>query len=397
MCAAIYAAQKNRKLKIALIEALDRVGKKLITTGNGRCNITNRDIAISRYHGGDTAAAQKILSRFPVEEAVRFFSSIGVEIVFSEDGRAYPSSFQAASVVDALRFSLSEYGIETLTETRVTDIVPTRNGIRLSTSKGNIEASSVILASGLLAGGPKIGSDGSVFNLLSKMGYKSSKLTPSLVQLKTATDFVRHVKGIRFDCLVSLVRDGKKLRSEYGELLFTEYGLSGPPIFQLSREVSRKNGNFEISLDLLPEMGSSDLVELLRQRRQNLRTRTSEEFLTGFLNKRVGQVILKQCGVPSGIPGGDIEDPKLILIARQIKDLRFGVTGTTGMTNCQVTAGGISLSEFDGFSLESLRHPGLFAAGELLDVDGDCGGFNLQWAWSSAMAAAVGAVKKCSR
>lgn len=392
MCAAIYAAKRNKKLKIAVLEALDRVGKKLITTGNGRCNITNRDQRLCRYHGEDTAFAEKVFAKAGLEETVRFFRSIGVEISFVEDGRAYPSGFQASGVVDAMRFALEEHKIEVLTETRVENVFPKKNVVVLETSKGTVEASSVILASGLLAGGPKIGSDGSVFCLLKKMGYRSSEPTPSIVQLKTPPEAVRSMKGIHFDCLVSLYNGKKLVRSEFGELLFAEYGLSGPPVLQISRAVSKEKGKFEVSLDLMRDIDMQELKKLLFRRREQLSLRASEEFLTGFLNKRVGQVILKLCGVPFGAAVKDITDSQVKAIADTVKNFRFPVTGTTGMANAQVSAGGILTMEFDPATLGSKKHAGIYAAGELLDIDGDCGGFNLQWAWSSAMVAAENAV-----
>ena len=393
MCAAISAGMGDRKLKIVVLEALDRVGKKLITTGNGRCNITNRDQRLCRYHGEDVGFAEKVFAKRGMEAAVRFFRSIGVEISFIEDGRAYPSGFQASGVVDAMRFALEENGIEVLTEAKVENIIPKKGSVILETAKGPVEASAVILASGLLAGGPKTGSDGSVFGILKKMGYKFSEPSPSIVQLKTPPEAVRPMKGIHFDCLVSLYNGKKPVRREFGELLFTEYGLSGPPVLQVSRAVSKEKGKFEVSLDLACGTEMPELKKLLFRRREQLSLRASEDFLTGFLNKRVGQVILKLCGVSVGSVCGRITDGQLEQIANTIKDFRFPVTGTTGMSNAQVAAGGILVSEFFPETLESRRHPGIFAAGELLDIDGDCGGYNLQWAWSSALVASENAVK----
>ena len=393
MCAAISAAQQDGELKIVVLEALDRVGKKLITTGNGRCNITNKKQKLSRYHGEDVSFAQKVFEKAGLDETIGFFRSIGVEITFSPDGRAYPSSFQASSVVDAMRFALDEQGIEVLTETRVEGIVPRNESVVLKTTKGKVEASAVILAPGLFAGGPKIGSDGSVYKLLKLMDYKTSMPTPGIVQLKTPTDTVRHMKGIHFDCEVNLFSNGRPIRSVYGEVLFTEYGLSGPPILQVSRAVSRDDNHYEIGLDLMPHQEKQDLKHFLFKRRTQLASRASEEFLTGFLNKRVGQVILKLCGVPFGSTVGIINDAQIVNITKLIKEFRFTVAGTTGMANAQVTAGGILTSEFNPETLCSLKHPRIFAAGELLDIDGDCGGYNLQWAWSSALVAAENAVK----
>ncbi len=393
LCAAICAKRKSKKCRVAVLEALDRVGKKLITTGNGRCNITNREPALSRYHSEDPEFVKRVLSAYSVSDTLSFFSSAGVEIVFSDDGRAYPASLQASSVVDALRFSADEAGVETHCGCRLTDFVHTSGGFTLTTSLGKVFTKSLILAPGLLSGGAKIGSDGSVFELLKKHGYSAVPPTPSLVQLKTETDITRQLKGIRFDCGAALFENGRPVKSEYGEILFTEYGLSGPPIFQLSRAVSRKKAGFEISLDLLPDVSAARLSELLFKRRKDLSKRLTGEFLTGFLNKRVGQVILRKSGADMNTPVSAISSAALSKTAELIKDFRFRVTGTTGFANSQVSAGGISTAEFSPDTLGSKRDAGLFAAGELLDVDGDCGGFNLQWAWSSAMLAADSAVK----
>lgn len=391
LASAVFAKQKNSKFNIVICEANDRVGKKLITTGNGRCNITNKNADISKYHGTDASFAEDIFNKYFVDDAVKFFSSIGVEIVFEEDGRAYPYSYQASSVVDALRFAADEIGVITKCNCRVLDFDIGKN-FTVKTTEGEFSTKSVILTGGLFSGGKNVGSDGSVFAILKDKGFKTAKTTPAIVQLKTENDITRSLKGIKVNANARLLIDGKTVRSEYGEVLFTEYGLSGPPILQLSREVARQNGKMEVLLDFAPEYKFEDLYALFLNRRQNLKNRTNENFLTGFLNKRVGQVLIKNCGIKLSDEVSALTDKDLKEIALAIKKTAIKVLDTTGFNNSQVSAGGILTSEFDD-NLQSKRFKGLFAAGEILDIDGDCGGYNLQWAWSSAMVAAQSAVK----
>lgn len=391
LVAAICAKRKNDKLNILVCESADRVCKKLITTGNGRCNITNKNADITKYHGTDVSYAKNVFDKYFVNDAVEFFSSIGVEIIFEEDGRAYPYSYQASSVVDALRFAADELGIATKCDCKVLDF-DKKDNFAVKTTAGEFTAKSLIVTGGMLSGGKSVGSDGSVFQILKSKGFKAAKTTPAIVQLKTETDITRQLKGIKVNANASLLLGGKKSRTEYGEVLFTDYGLSGPPILQISREAARTTLECQVVLDLAVEYTFEDLKNLLLERSENLKNRTLENFLTGFLNKRLGQVILKKCGLKLTDSVAKISDKDIINIAEAIKNLTFKVIDTTGFNNSQVTAGGILTGEFDE-CLQSKKYKGLFAAGEILDIDGDCGGYNLQWAWSSGMLASVGAVK----
>lgn len=391
LTAAIHAKKQQPQLNIAVFESLDRVGKKLITTGNGRCNITNRYADVSRYHGEGVSLIESVFTDYSVDDAVIFFNEIGVDIVFEDDGRAYPRSYQASSVVDALRFAAEENGVEVICNCKITDIEKGKN-FTLKGANENYNAKTVIAATGLLSGGKGVGSCGSFYDLLNKKSVKCEKLTPAIVQIKTVTDIVKQLKGIKINADVSLLCNGKKLRKEFGEVLFTDYGLSGPPILQVSRAVERENGEFKISLDLLPEYNFNGVCDCLSERRKNLAKRTNENFLTGFTNKRVGQVILKMCNLKLTDLVENLSDNDIKNIANVFKKFEFKVVGTTGFANSQVTAGGVSAREIDS-NLECKKISGLFFAGELVDIDGDCGGFNLQWAWSSGMLAADSAIK----
>ncbi len=387
LCAAVYLKQKNPLLTVRILEALPRVGKKLSLTGNGRCNITNKNNSLSNFHGENIEFARYALEKYGETASLDFFENIGVPFIFEED-KGYPASLQASSVVDALRFAADNLGIITNTEAKVVNIQIQRGKYKVSTDKMSFLAENIVIACGLLSGGDRLGNDGSMLELLKKAGFKAVKTSPAIVQVKTVNDIAKQLKGIKVDALVSLVINGSVSRKEFGEVLFCDYGLSGPAVMQVSREISRTKNECEISLDIMPDIDYSHLFSSLIKRRSNLGYRALEEFLTGMLNKRLGQVIIKSSGLKLSKKAETLTDKNLEEIARLIKDFRFKATGTTGYSNSQVTAGGLDTTQFDEKTMEAKSNKGLYAIGEILDIDGDCGGFNLKWAWASAICAA---------
>lgn len=386
LCAAVAVKQKNPALSVRLLEALPRVGKKLAATGNGRCNITNKNIAKEYYHGKNTDFAVYALSRFRGKKTEEFFHSIGVDFVFEED-KGYPASLQAASVVDCLRFAAEELGVILCTEARVTNIQLSGKLFKVIAGNLNFLAENVIIAAGLLSGGDRLGSDGQMLTLLKKAGFKTVKTYPAIVQLKTEPEIVRQLKGIKVNAEVSLKSGEKLLRREYGEVLFCDYGLSGPPILQVSG-ASANLQNPVISLDLMCSKSLENLIAELCDRITILGGRNADEFFTGMMNKRLGQVIIKTAGYKLNLPVSAFDKNAAQKIAALIKNFSFTVTGNTGFINSQVTSGGLDTEQFDPKTMMSRDYKGLYAIGEILDIDGDCGGFNLQWAWSSAFCAA---------
>ena len=387
LCAAVHLKQKNPKISIRVMEAMPRVCKKLLVTGNGRCNITNKDNSLSNFHGENIGFARFALEKYGVDTTYEFFENIGVPFVF-EGNKGYPASLQASSVVDSLRFSAENLGVIIHTEAKVTNIQIQRGKYKVSTNTMSFLAENVVIACGLLSGGDRLGSDGSMLELLKKAGFKAIKTSPAIVQLKTETDIVKQLKGIKVDATVSLFVGNRACRKEFGEVLFCDYGLSGPPVMQVSREVSRTKEQALISLDLMPDTDFFILLNSLIKRRSNLGYRALEEFLTGMLNKRLGQVIVKSIGLKLNEKAENLTDKNLEEIAKLIKDFRFKVIGTTGYSNSQVTAGGLDTTQFNEKTMEAKSNKGLYAIGEILDIDGDCGGFNLMWAWASAICAA---------
>lgn len=237
-----------------------------------------------------------------------------------------------------------------------------------------------------------MGSNGRFYKLMCSKGYASTKTFPAIVQLRTETDIVRQLKGIKVNAAATLIGDKKTVAKEYGEVLFCDYGLSGPPILQLSGYCSKFTTNAEIRLDLMPEYSFDELFNLLIKRATILAYRNCDEFLTGLLNKRLGQVILKVADIKLSDSVSSLQTRNLKQIASIIKAFTFNVTGNTGFDNSQVSGGGLKTNNFDFNTMMSKKDRGLFAIGEILDVYGDCGGFNLRWAWSSAMCAADGIV-----
>lgn len=388
MCAAINIKLRDRSISVAILEQLSRVGKKLITTGNGRCNISNLNINLDRYHGENVGFAEYALQTYDNYYAADFFSEIGVVFTYDETGRGYPYSLQASSVVDSLRFALDEYGVDTFVDTAVLSYNKNENFFNVKTNNGDFVCESLVVATGLYSGGSKLGSNGSMLKILKNAGYKTVKTTPAIVQLKTETDVVKSLKGMKVNADVNLSIDGKAIRGEFGEVLFCDYGLSGPPIMQLSREVERQAGDKVVTLDLMWEYTYANVCDMLSFRATALRNRNLDEFLTGMLNKRVGQAVIKMCGLKMNDSVASLKNSDIKQIASVIKGMKFKVTGTTGFDNSQVTAGGLDTTQFNLQTMESKRERGLYCIGEILDIDGDCGGFNLQWAWSSAICAA---------
>lgn len=387
LCTAVAIKQKAPALSVRLLESLPRVGKKLAATGNGRCNITNRAVTIDRYHGKDVSFAEYALNRYDNAACEAFFSRIGVPFVYEGD-KAYPASLQAASVVDCLRFAAEEAGVTVCTETKVDKIQTVKDGYKILVGDFAFYAEKVVLATGLLSGGTAYGCDGGMLEILKKAGFATEPLSPAIVQLKTETEVVRQLKGIKVQAAVTLSAGGKILRRDAGEVLFCDYGLSGPPILQISGAAAKAGTPATVSLDLFPETDFEKLTQVCKERAENLKNRTLEDFFTGMLQKRLGQVILKLCGGKLSAPVSGLQENDIRKIVSLLKDFSFAVTGTNGFVNSQVTAGGLSTKELDPKTMMFKDAPGLYAIGELVDIDGDCGGFNLRWAWSSALCAA---------
>ena len=379
MAAALAAAEK-KDAQIILLERQARVGRKLQATGNGRCNLTNLHAGSGGYHGEEASFADFAIGQFGPEATLAWFRSLGLFTVAEESGRVYPYSDQANSVLDVLRFALEKPNIQVKLGFEVEKVKKTASGFRVESKEEALECDRLIIACGGLAG-TKLGGTMSGYKLLRSLGHKCTKLRPTLVQLKSGWAGVTGLKGVRANCHAAIYHNGELHSQSTGEIQFTEFGLSGPVIFEISRDACQGSGEWSCRLDFLPDIDAETLkTELIRRKNTNLPV---SELLTGILHNRLGRVLTQAVGISGYVPVAQLEENEIEGVCRAVKGFDIALTEPMGMDCAQVTAGGIVTREFDETTMESRLVPGLYACGEVLDIDGDCGGYNLQWAWSS--------------
>ncbi len=388
--AAALAASETKENQVILLERQARVGRKLQATGNGRCNLSNLRALEGGYHGEEPSFADFALNRFGPEKTLSWFRQMGLFTVAEDSGRVYPYSDQANSVLDVLRFALLRENITVKVGFEVEKVKKTGEGFRLEGKDDSLFCDKLIIACGGLAG-TKLGGTMSGYKLLRSFGHKCTKLRPTLVQVKSSWGALASLKGVRCNCKAEIYHNGEFFSGSTGELQFTEYGLSGPVMFEISRDVCQGGGEWICRLDFLPDMDLGELFfELLGRKKTNL---PASELLTGILHNRLGRVLSQDAGISGNRPISELSEMELNLVAEAVKGFEVNLTEPLGMDSAQVTAGGILTKEFDPKSMESKLVPGLYACGEVLDIDGDCGGYNLQWAWSSGHLAGTSAGK----
>ena len=381
MMAALTAAEDQNN-HVMLLERQQRVGRKLLATGNGRCNLTNVGATAANYHGEQPDFVRPALRLLPPTETLALFRSFGLLTVTEPSGRVYPLSDSASSVLDVLRFQLMQRGVELRCAAPAREIRREKGGFSIRTDEETLFADKLIVACGGAAG-KKLGGVTDGYELLAPLGHKRTKLYPSLVQLVTEPDYPRALKGVRADASLRLLRGKNCLGEAQGEVQFTERGVSGPASFELSRAVSTGGEGLVLALDFLRDYTETQLRALLIQRRESLPELEAAELLTGLVHNRLGKMILRYSGVDTKKTVGALIDRELSHAAEACKNFRLPLRGTEGFDNAQVTAGGLRTADFDPETMQSRLVPGLYVCGELLDIDGDCGGYNLQWAWAS--------------
>ena len=386
LMAAITASKQGAF--VTIYERNERVGKKILVTGNGKCNFTNSDMRKECFYSEDTDKVWELLSRFGHEDTLRFFDELGV-LYKERDGYFYPVSEQASVILDALRFRADELLVVTKCSACVSEIAKTKDGIVVKTGEEEACYDSVILCTGGYAA-PKTGSDGKGYKIAKRLGHKVSITHPALVQLRCEEAYLKQIAGVRAKASVSFYEDSKFLCSDSGEVQLTDYGISGIPVFQCSREITKrlKSGKIcKAKLDFMPDYTSQAWMELFEQRWQRMQERSVQEFCNGLLNKKIMQLFVKLCSLKEDAIVKNNKE-KLRDVFSLCKDFTLTVSSANGYDFAQVTAGGVLLSEVTEH-LESVVCPGLFFAGEILDVDGICGGYNLQWAWTSGYIAGM--------
>ena len=379
LMAALSASELYRTV---VFEKNERTGRKLAQTGNGRCNLTNEAAGSGHYYGNDFV--EGALMRFGPEDTLRYMEGIGLLARREYGGRYYSFSGQAGSVVDALRFALEKKGVELRTGTRVTGVEKKDERFTVRSEKGEETFDYVIVCCGSMAA-EKLGGCSDGLDILRSLGHRVIKPVPALVPVMTDNTYTRMLKGVRVQGKATLMgEDGTPVRAALGDILFTDYGISGPAVMDVSRFCTGHKG-LRIETDMFPDMDEADLEELLKKM-TGLRE-TAGELFTGLLNNKLSVILAKYCGIEPGRKAAELSSKDALKLAHAAKNMSFDVKGTTGFPNAQTVRGGALTGQFDQNTLESLIVKGLFAAGEVLDVDGECGGFNLQWAWSSGYVA----------
>lgn len=383
--AALSLRQGGSGGAVLLLEGNPKSGKKLLATGNGRCNLSNLGISPKHYHG-DAAQAAALLSRYPTERVIGEFESLGLLCRADGEGRVYPKGNQAAAVLQCLRDG-EGLPLQERCGFSIAAVSRSRGGFLLRGDGGEeIWAKRCILACGGKAS-PQL-SQGGGYRLAEQLGHSVTPLSPSLVPLKTSAGACKALKGMRGKGRAALYQNGRKVYAESGEILFGDGRLSGICIFNLSARLrGMEPGGVEVGLDLLEDMELPEAEEYFTRLKSGHPLRRTSELFAGVLNLQIGRELTRAAGIDSGKTLGQLTKEELRRAAALAKDWRFPITGTAGWPDAQITAGGVPLWEVSLETMESKKCPGLYLAGELLDLDGDCGGYNLHWAWITGMAA----------
>lgn len=395
MMAAISAGRRGAD--VTILERNPRIGKKILATGNGRCNFTNINADITCFHGSNPQFAAGALSKFGVKDTIDFFEKIGVAPKVEDFGKVFPMSDQASSVLDTLMYELKEIGVNIICDAYVKKIEKNNGKFEIELENGlPYEGDSVVVAVGGKAM-PSTGSDGNGFELARQLGHTITDIFPGLVQLKLEGGFFKQIQGVKFVGTAEILRNNNSVAKDRGDILFADYGVSGPPILQISRkagELLQEHQEVTLRLTIMDTMSQEELQKLIAERFKNSLKKSVEFSLVGLLNKRLIPVLLKEAGIKDlKCPVENLAAADRQKIVKILTDWRFQVRGTKSWPSAQVTAGGVDTVEINQDNMESKIVKNLFFAGEIMDIDGQCGGFNLQWAWSSGFMAGENAAK----
>lgn len=384
LMAAIAAARENAS--VTVLEAGDKPGKKLLMTGNGRCNLTNSDFSRPDcYRGASRFFVKRVLEQFPAETTRSFFEELGL-LTQERSGWIYPLTDQASAVLEILLLEAYRLKIKIKCREKAQELFRDEGGWRVRTQSWTYCADRVILSCGSKAA-PFTGSDGSGYELAVQLGHRICPVTQALVPLTVLEPWVKKLAGLRIKAALTMGE-----HREMGELQWTEYGISGIVVFQLSRYAVKETeagGHPVIFIDCIPSVSQPELIRLLNRKKPG---NTAQELLTGVFPKKLIPVLLDLCKIRPQEKLKDLSHEKLVVLSRTAKRLTVTISGARSFDMAQVCAGGVDTSEIRPETLESRLAPGIFMTGELLDVDGICGGYNLQWAWSSGYVAGIHSV-----
>ncbi|TET90041.1 MAG: NAD(P)/FAD-dependent oxidoreductase [Sulfurovum sp.] len=386
LIAAITSAGAGQS--VTLLEQNNKIGKKILVSGNGKCNIDNKHISPNRFHSQNPSFIEEVLGGYGFEVIEKFFTSIGLELIEDKEGKMFPMSLQASSVVEILEYEAKRAGVQIICDCAVISISKEANTFTLETSQGTKTCEKLLLASGSPAA-PQLGGNDSGYHFATSMGHTLIPSHPSLVQLCSEESWVKGASGVKVAGIAKLYANGEYITEKQGDLLFTNYGISGLAILDLSREASTRLADYnycELSLDLMPELSKEKLTNLLLNRIQKESTKPLTLWLQGVINKKLIHIILEQskCKIKCE---GDLNRKEVGKLVYTLKNLKLSINDTKGFKGAEVATGGINTTEINPQTMESKLVPNLFFAGEILDVDGDRGGFNFHFAWVSGLRA----------
>ena len=383
LVAAITAAKRGAKVHV--YEKNNKIGKKILATGNGRCNVTNKNIELSNYHGLNPSFVNPSLNRFNASTCKVFFGDLGVELVEGQRGRLYPRSLQSSCIVELLVYECKRLGVEFFLESEVKKITKKGDIFSLHVDDKSLHVNRVLVATGGLAM-PTLGSCDSGYEFAKSFGHSMVATHPSLVQLVCKED-LKAISGVKVEGSIEVYEDGQNKTYASGDILFTNYGISGSAILDISRVASHSllyKRALHVKIDLLPEYSKEELKNLLKKRQKHSNGKSVALWLDGFINSKLSKFIEKSLHVKSA---DELNNKELTKLVYALKNMTLHVNDTKGFKTAEVTAGGVNTDEVNSTTMESKLQAGLYFSGEVLDIDADCGGYNLHWAWASGMSA----------
>lgn len=382
--ALFFGALNKDKLNILMLERNDRVGKKLLTTGNGRCNYTNTKLNENPYN--DKNFTSYIIKKYGYEAIEEKFLNMGI-YPYMEDDRVYPMSLQASSVLDVLRYENERNNVEIKTDVFVKSFYKDGDIFVLKDQNSNIyKGKSLIIACGGAAM-PKFGSDANLFKQIKELGISVHDTKPALVPYECDYKYLKHLDGLRVKAKLSLKKGDKVIKDDVDDVLFTKYGLSGPTVFQLSRYIKGKESAYKFSIDFFYTFSEEELFSILSDRRRDIGYKSLDDFFIGLIHKRLIIPLIDRLGLEKESLAKDLSDCDLHKVINILKDFELDIIKNKGYGIGQISLGGVATDEINSKTMESKKFNGLYFIGEIIDIDGPCGGYNLSFAWLSAMAA----------
>ncbi|MFA5032730.1 MAG: NAD(P)/FAD-dependent oxidoreductase [bacterium] len=391
LIAGISAARHGKNPKnILIIEKNPTLGRKITVTGNGRCNLTNTNITLDKYYGENTKCLNNIFGRFSHKDTVEFFESIGIILKTEDKGRVFPITNQAITVLDLLIEEITHFRINIKTTERVNEITPINHGWKITTSKDSYQSKYIILTTGGKSY-PQLGSSGEGLEFVRKLGHRIVEPKPALVPIELSGNWFHKLQGVKSDVELTLISKNKAIATEKGELLFTHYGISGPIVMDMSRLITDylPKPETKVFINFFPDFTVDKLTQFFISRGQAYPQKTFLNSLFGVLPKKLCYVLMRELGVTEDKHIHQLSKKELCAIADRLIHWYIDIKQTRPFAESMVTAGGIAMDEVNSRTMESLKVKGLYFAGEILDIDGVSGGYNLQFAWSTGYIAGL--------